>query len=94
MKLVICAVRDAAADCFNRPFFVQSAGVARRSFGDEVMRNADENPMFHHPEHFELFELGTYDDANASFEILKDARSLCRAVDFRPVGKVELKAVN
>lgn len=94
MKMVICAVRDSAADCFNRPFFVPSVGVARRSFGDEVARGAEDNAMFHHPEHFELFELGVYDDGDASFAMLDKARSLARAVDFRPVGKPELKAVN
>lgn len=94
MKMVVCAVRDSAADCFNRPFFVQSSGVARRHFGDEVMRQDENNPMFGHPEHFELYELGVYDDADASFELLPKPRSLARAVDFRPVGKPELKAVN
>lgn len=82
MKFVVCAVRDSAADCYNRPFFVASCGVAVRSFGDEVQRSAEDNAMNRHPEHFELWELGTYDDADASFELLPKARSLARASDF------------
>lgn len=82
MKFVVCAVRDSAADCYNRPFFVASAGVAVRSFGDEVQRAAEDNAMNRHPEHFELWELGVYDDATAAFELLPKARSLARASDF------------
>ena len=46
MKQVICAVRDSAADVFGRPYFVPTAGVAIRSFTDEVNRQSDDN-QFH-----------------------------------------------
>lgn len=84
MKLVVCSVRDSAADCFQRPFFMPTPAVAVRLFGDEVKSEAEDNPMFRHPEHFELFELGFFDDNTAKFEMLDAPRSLARAVDFRP----------
>lgn len=72
MILTVCAVRDTVADVYNRPYFTQSAGVAVRSFSDEVNRQAEDNQLYKHPEHFVLYELGTYDDADAKF-ILHDA---------------------
>lgn len=55
---VVCAVRDAQMDAFMQPFFVQSVGVAARSFADEV--NRPESPMNAHPEDYELFVIGYY----------------------------------
>jgi hypothetical protein len=92
MKHIVCAVRDSAADTFQRPFFVQTPAVAVRLFGDECKRANEDNPMNNHPEHFELFELGIYDDSSAKFDMLDSPRSLCRAVDFKP--RAELKAAN
>lgn len=92
MKHVICSVRDSAADCFQRPFFVQTPAVAVRVFGDECKNDNEQNPIYAHPEHFELFELGLYDDSNGKFVMLESPRSLARAVDFRP--RAELHAVN
>lgn len=62
MRMVICCVRDAKADCYMRPFFVQASGVAIRSFTDEVNREDKENSMFNHPSDYSLYEIGLYDD--------------------------------
>jgi len=67
MKLVICSVRDSAADAFGRPYFVPSVGVAIRSFTDEVNRENDDNPLNRHRKDFALYELGEYDDSTARF---------------------------
>jgi hypothetical protein len=79
MIMTMCAVRDSASGCFMRPFFVTSEGQAMRTFQDEVNRSAEENTMFHHPDDFELFVIGTYDDLSASFELLPRPRSLATA---------------
>lgn len=68
MIQIIVSVKDRAADAFGRPFFVPSAGVAIRSFSDEVNRDHAENQMFHHSDDFDLFELGTYDDNTGIIE--------------------------
>lgn len=60
----ILAVRDRALDAFMQPFFVQSIGVGIRSFSDEV--NRAESPMFAHPDDYDLYSLGTYEDADGS----------------------------
>lgn len=82
MKYFILSVRDRAADVFGVPMFVASIGGAIRSFGDEVNRRAENNAIAAHPEDFDLYKLGTYDDAAASFDILEHPQQIARAQDF------------
>jgi hypothetical protein len=79
MKQVICAVRDSAADVFGRPYFVPTAGVAIRSFTDEVNRQADDNQFYKHPKDFALYEIGMYDDATAMVETHPQPKLLINA---------------
>lgn len=81
MRLIICAVRDRAADVFGSPYFVPSVGQAVRSFGDEVNRVAEDNVLYKHPDDFDLYELGSYDDAQASFDILPTPRQVALGRD-------------
>lgn len=81
MLLRIVAVRDIGAECFGQPNFVVALGLAVRSFGDEVNRVADGNSLNRHPEDFELYELGSYSDSDASFTLLPQPRLIARAVD-------------
>ena len=83
MQYVVCAVLDAAVGAFNRPFFVQSTGVAVRSFRDEVNRAEPDNPMHRHPDDFTLYNLGTWDDSNARFTPVADPEVLARAKDLK-----------
>lgn len=66
MKHIMVAVRDSQADAYMRPFAVPSVGMAKRSFGDEVNRAAADNQMYQHPEDFELFRIGEFDDVSGS----------------------------
>jgi hypothetical protein len=68
MIQIIVSVKDRAANAFGRPFFVPSAGLAIRSFSDEINRDDKENQMFNHADDFDLFELGTFDDSTGTFE--------------------------
>lgn len=83
MNFCICAVRDAAADVYGRPFFVPTKAVALRHFADEVNRIADDNAWNRHPEHFELFELGLFDDATASFVMLSKPKQVATALEVK-----------
>lgn len=60
-SLIICAVKDTASQGFNNPFFVPAAAVAIRSFRAEVNRASSDNQLYQHPEDFELYELGSFD---------------------------------
>lgn len=66
MILKIVAIRDRAADVFGQPNFVTSLGAAIRGFGDEINRKSD-SVLYQHPEDFDLYHLGEYDDSTATF---------------------------
>lgn len=68
MKLFVMSVRDRAADVYGQPFFSTSVGGAQRSFGDEINRKDAQNALSNHPEDFDLFQLGVYDDNTGLFE--------------------------
>ena len=76
MIMVICSIRDSAADAYGRPFFLPSVGVAIRSFTDEINRAAEDNQIYQHPEDFDLFELGTFDDSTGKFELFDVPKQL------------------
>ena len=64
MKLNMVAVRDRAANAFQQPFYVAALGQAIRAFQDGI--NRDEQ-MKNHPDDFDLYHLGYYDDETGLF---------------------------
>ena len=79
MKVKIFTVYDSKAEAYMPPFFMQSTGQAMRTFEDTVR---DENHAFaKHPEDYTIFELGTFDDANASIEMHKTSIPLAKAIE-------------
>lgn len=81
MKMHIVALRDSAVNAFSQPQAVASIGGYLRGLGDEVNRKAENNQLANHPEDFEAFELGMYDDGTARFELLDTPRSIGRCAD-------------
>lgn len=71
----MCSVLDMVAQQYGRPFFAVSEGSAIRGFSDEVNRSAD-SVLYQHPNDFQLFYLGTFDDADCSFDVLSTPRLL------------------
>ena len=76
MKLVLCSVKDRAADAYGRPMFVPSVGVAIRSFSDEVNRQDADNQLFNHPDDFDLYEFGEFDDNSGQFALHEQPKLL------------------
>lgn len=64
MRYQIVSIRDRAADTFSTPIYVPTIGQAVRSFGDEINRASPDNNLYNHPEDFDLYHLGEYDDSN------------------------------
>lgn len=81
MIYIVLAVRDRAANAFMRPIFVNTVGQAVRSFSDEVNRAAPDNAMHGHPEDFDLYELGKYDEETGRFECLESPRQVAIGKD-------------
>lgn len=92
MKFYICATYDLAAEVFSAPLLFASKGQALRSFGDEVLREAADNVIFAHPEHFVMYHLGFFDNETGLYATGAPEK-ISLAVDFKPV-KVKLSAVN
>lgn len=64
--LIVVTIHDAALGAFMRPWFAQSAGQARRMFGDEVAR--PESDLHKHPADYSLYQIGTFDDDSAELK--------------------------
>ena len=66
-KHIVCAVKDSAAQTFGRFFQVPHANSAIRSFSHEVNRTPEpgsQNDLFSHPDDYELYQVGTFDDVS------------------------------
>jgi len=83
MKYVMCTVKDRAADAFGRPFFLNAIGQAIRSFTDEINKDYEDNQMFNHPDDFDLYDLGMFDDANGQFALHQEPKLLVRGKDVK-----------
>ena len=80
MNLFVVSVKDRAADVFNRPFFVPHRNVAIRDFTDEVNRSAVDNQLNKHPDDFDLYLLGEFNDNTGEF-VMVTPQVLVRAKD-------------
>lgn len=59
------SVLDIKLQAFATPFFLQRNEVAVRAFRDAVMD--PKHPMAAHPEDYQLFHVGVWDDAAGGF---------------------------
>jgi hypothetical protein len=76
MKLILASVKDRAAEAYARPMFVPSSGVAIRSFSDEINRADPENQLYNHPDDFDLYEFGDFDDSTGLFNLHEQPKLL------------------
>jgi len=65
-KLVAISIFDVAAQFFHPPVFFRATGAALRWF-EGLVKNPDAKEMNTHPEHFQLFHVGDFDDFNALY---------------------------
>lgn len=82
MKLAIIVIRDSAADVFSQPQFVASVGGFVRAFGDQIRKKEANDALGAHPQDFEAFHIGWYDDASADFEFFANRVSIARGADY------------
>ncbi|AXH77914.1 MAG: nonstructural protein [Microviridae sp.] len=75
----VVSIRDRVADVFAQPAFVVSAGAAVRSFGDALGKDEQ---LGAHPEDYDLWEIGAYDDSTAELVNLPN-RQLALGKDFK-----------
>jgi len=56
------SVRDTASGAFGYPFVAPHVGLAVRAFGDEANGSRGDNDLTRHPEQFDLYQIGEFDD--------------------------------
>lgn len=76
----VFAVRDSKAVAFMQPFFSGANGAAIRAFADAA--NDGKSPIAMHPEDYNLYELGDFDDNSGEFTSLTPIKMLACAADF------------
>lgn len=62
----VFTVFDNQAEAFLLPFFAQNRAVGIRMFTDAV--NNPESNFNRHPDHYQLFEIGEWDEKAATWE--------------------------
>lgn len=82
MKYNVFAVKDRAIPAYGTPYYAASVGSAIRGFSDEVNRKEPNNQLAAHPDDFDLYHLGTFDDAFAKFELFEEPVQVARGKDF------------
>ena len=65
MEINVYAIYDVAAACYKQPFMIRTDGEALRGFMDLAV--SDENDIGKHPEHFQLFKLGRFNDGSGLY---------------------------
>lgn len=80
MMMKVVAVFDIKAKAYMQPWFAGNVGSAMRAFGDEVSKEG--SPLGRHPEDYQLFELGSYDDSTGLIIGASPCKLLCTALDY------------
>lgn len=83
MKKVILCVKDTAARVFGTPFVVQAAAQGVRGLRDEVNSSEAKSDLARHPDDFELYEIGSFDEDSGLIEATPEPILVCRAKDLR-----------
>jgi len=79
MQYFVMSVRDITVDAFMPPFVVTHVGAARRDFGDAI--NSPDHKFSRHPECYEMYHLGMFDDATGLFNNFDKPRQVCHGVE-------------
>lgn len=80
----VFVVRDVCVDTYMIPMFFQNRAAAVRALGDAVNKASEDNQFYQHPEHFQLYEVGVFDDSTGLVvphvvpEFVVDCQSLVR----------------
>jgi hypothetical protein len=85
MNRFVVSVKDRAADVFVNPFTVPHRNVAIRDFTDQVNSAGADNPLNKHPDDFDLYLLGEFDDNTGMFSSPEGVTVLVRGKDVKSV---------
>lgn len=81
MIKLIFTIYDSKAETYMDPFCAKTKGEAVRMFTDTC--NDPNHQFYRHAEDYTLFHLGTYDDNQATHDLLATPVALGIAIEFR-----------
>lgn len=76
----VVSIYDLKACVFHRPICAVNTGAAMRDFGDAT--KDEKSILCTHPEDFQLYEIGEFDDNTGLVTSLTPMKLLCSATDF------------
>lgn len=80
-KLVSVCVFDVAAQYFHPPVFFRATGAALRWF-ETLVKSPQSEDVHRHPEHFQLFQVGEFDDFSGLFVVMSPPNLLVHGSSF------------
>lgn len=83
MKLYLVSVKDRKAGVFTSPQCVVRLEAALRSFADNVNDPRPDNMWFKHPEDFELWHVGSFDDQTGKVAVLVEVALLACGDEYK-----------
>lgn len=78
------SVRDQKSELFHKPWHAQTHGEAERNFSQ--MANDDRSTIFNHPEDFDLYHVGYYEDNSGILTPLDTPQFVIKAVQVKKSG--------
>lgn len=88
MNKPIFVVKDRAIDIFGQPFTQQTAAQAVRGFTDEINSDRSSSAVAQHPDDYDLYVVGHYDEQNGTLLPLDKPELVVRGKDLvRPKGE-------
>lgn len=92
MKTKIFTVYDSKVAAYMAPFFMDTTGRAMRSFEDTA--NDPSSVINKHPHDFVLFEIGIFDDADATITMYENRVMLSSAHECIAQNEMDLSQVD
>lgn len=77
----IFTVKDRALDIYNLPFTMNTAAQAVRSFTDEINGDKTRSQVAQHPDDYDLYIIGEYDEQTAAVLPLQPIEMIVRGKD-------------
>lgn len=81
MILKIFTVFDSKVGAYKEPIYLRSTGEAIRAMTETLSNPQHQFSKF--AEDYTLFELGEYDDANASFQLHLTPKTICKISELK-----------
>lgn len=75
------SIRDTKSAIYSDPFYAITHGVAERNFHE--IANDSSSIVYKHPEDFDLYHIGEFDDNTGKCQILETPKHVMKAVHCR-----------